>query len=546
MRDALLTSLSGIRSTQTLLDVSANNLANVNTTGFRGSRVTFADQFVATWSAARAPGGGTGGINAEQSGRGVQASAIDVDTRQGGLTATGRDLDLAIVGDAFFALRAQDGSVLYTRSGAFTIDGDRAVDGSATASTLVAAGTGLRVLDRAGRPIQVVNSLAPQATDNVVLTGNLPRPAGLPLHGRTLVSVLPATTAGGVIARGDTPLADLSARTGAPMPVPLTLNLAGSLPAGATLDDLATQVSAFLAGLGSPAPARLEAGPGGLVLEAQVPGDGLSFFLGQQPLPTARDDASLESWQHGAPGDALDWSRLRLVSGPVVGQTQVVTADGERRTITTAAYASGAGADGSVTWTVFAADPPDGVLLPGANRITGLTVAPDGSLRSAGAGSFAVAWADGATTTAQVAAGDLTGYPSGGRALVGTGDGYVAGSLERVGVDADGTVRGWYSNGITAGMGQDEDARVQLARFANPAGLLAVDGTAWRTTGNSGAPQVVGDTSSTIRGGMLEAANIGISEEFTRLILAQRGFQTNARAFQVADGMSQEANSLIR
>jgi len=121
MGRALFTAVTGLRAQQTKLDVVANNIANVNTTGYRSSRVLFQDLFSQTLSGGSAPTEANGGVNPRQIGLGVQIGTIDVNHGQGSLVTTGVNSDLAIQGNGFFVL--SDGITnVYTRDGSFSVN----------------------------------------------------------------------------------------------------------------------------------------------------------------------------------------------------------------------------------------------------------------------------------------------------------------------------------------------------------------------------------------------------------------------------------------
>lgn len=123
MLRSLFSGVSGMKSQQTKLDVIGNNIANVNTTAFKGARVTFKDMLSQTLQGASAPAGGKGGTNPKQAGLGVAIAGIDTNMTQGALQPTGRSTDLAIEGNGFFTI--SDGlETRYTRDGSFTIDKD--------------------------------------------------------------------------------------------------------------------------------------------------------------------------------------------------------------------------------------------------------------------------------------------------------------------------------------------------------------------------------------------------------------------------------------
>lgn len=122
---SLYSGVSGMRSNQTKMDVIGNNIANVNTTGFKSGRVRFQDMLSQTMANAQeATPGNLGGVNAQQVGLGVKVGAIDTIMTDGALQPTSRDLDLAIEGTGFFMVSQDDAGTmkLFTRDGAFYRD----------------------------------------------------------------------------------------------------------------------------------------------------------------------------------------------------------------------------------------------------------------------------------------------------------------------------------------------------------------------------------------------------------------------------------------
>jgi flagellar basal-body rod protein FlgG len=122
MNSSLRTSASGMQAQQRMVEVIANNLANVNTTGFKRSRVAFEDVLYETVQGARVTGERNqvtaGPI---QIGKGVRIGAVLRLHAQGSAENTGRPLDVAIEGDGFFQVRRADGTLGYTRDGGFAI-----------------------------------------------------------------------------------------------------------------------------------------------------------------------------------------------------------------------------------------------------------------------------------------------------------------------------------------------------------------------------------------------------------------------------------------
>ena len=184
MLRSLYTGISGLRSHQVRLDVVSNNIANVNTTGFKSSRARFSDIISQTIEIATSPGSGRGGQNPKQIGLGVLGATITRDMGQGSIELTNRTTDLAIQGGGMFILR--DGETIgewYTRDGHFNVDSE---------GSLVLASNGYRVQGWNGffdplsgtftmdssnpvedEKIDLVQQMGPQATSTIEFGANL-------------------------------------------------------------------------------------------------------------------------------------------------------------------------------------------------------------------------------------------------------------------------------------------------------------------------------------------------------------------------------------
>ncbi|HNR32637.1 MAG TPA: flagellar hook protein FlgE [Candidatus Hydrogenedentes bacterium] len=177
MGTAIYTGVNGLLVQQRKLDVVASNIANVNTTGYRGARVLFQDLFSQTLAGGSAPVGNFGGTNPLQVGLGVQIASIDTNFEQGSLITTGVSSDLAIQGAGFFIL--SDGlNDRYSRDGSFRINAN---------GVLVDPATGLRVrgfmaneqgvIDTNAAPTDITIPVGAtgivRATENATLIGNL-------------------------------------------------------------------------------------------------------------------------------------------------------------------------------------------------------------------------------------------------------------------------------------------------------------------------------------------------------------------------------------
>ncbi|HTX99586.1 MAG TPA: flagellar hook protein FlgE [Bacteroidota bacterium] len=121
-------------------------------------------------------------------------------------------------------------------------------------------------------------------------------------------------------------------------------------------------------------------------------------------------------------------------------------------------------------------------------------------------------------------------------------DGSSSGTLQTISIESSGIIRGAFSNGAKRALGQ-----IMLAEFNNPSGLVKVGDDNWTVSGNSGTAAIVnpGGT-TTIQSNALEQSNVDLSQEFTNMITAERGFQANARVITTSDQILQEVVNLIR
>ncbi|MGO4433123.1 flagellar hook protein FlgE, partial [Paenarthrobacter sp. RAF9] len=210
------------------------------------------------------------------------------------------------------------------------------------------------------------------------------------------------------------------------------------------------------------------------------------------------------------------------VGTSVERQVKVYDANGAERSLTLTFSRSATG------WNVAGAD------ANGANGTGTLTFA-NGALTSGGTMTV------GGIT---VNMGAVTGFAQMSTLSVTGQNGAEAGELESFTLAGDGSLVGSFSNGA-----KEVLARVALARFTNPEGLEKAGGSAYVATANSGAAQlgVAGEGGlGSLASGSLEMSNVDLSQEFTNLIVAQRGFQANARIITTSDEVLQELSNLKR
>jgi len=327
MQRALSSGVSGMLNHQLVLDVTANNLANVNTPGFKSSRVSFSTALVQTQFAGSAPGSSIGGQNPRQAGLGMEATSIDLDMRQGAIQTTGRNLDLAVQGEGFFEVT--DGTISrFTRVGNFGFD---------SLDNLVDQGTGFKMIGNTynlrpnpdgsqsitavGVPLQIDRSEAfpPKQTEAVTFQGNLSSQTKA-LRGFSLQSTFALiNTVTGKVATEDTKLSDLSlldpSITAGAAGTTLPIYVYGTTPQGVaygasfdihpwdvptssngqigSLGELITNLnSALTQGNNRFGTVRLD--NGNILASGVGDGDGFSMFIGEQnPFPSTGAIAGL-------------------------------------------------------------------------------------------------------------------------------------------------------------------------------------------------------------------------------------------------------------
>lgn len=200
MMRSLYSGVSGLQSHQTKMDVVSNNIANVNTVGFKKSQTVFQDMLSQTIAAATAADT-SGGRNAQQIGTGVKVGAINVITTQGAIYSTGSSTDIMIQGEGYFMVTDGNDNQFYTRAGSFTLDNE---------GNLV-NGAGMILCDDSGDPIQIddysgnINIAAngtitytdadgePQEYGSQIGLTTFPNPAGLTKVGGSLYTVSAAS-----------------------------------------------------------------------------------------------------------------------------------------------------------------------------------------------------------------------------------------------------------------------------------------------------------------------------------------------------------------
>jgi flagellar hook protein FlgE len=202
--------------------------------------------------------------------------------------------------------------------------------------------------------------------------------------------------------------------------------------------------------------------------------------------------------------------------------------------------------EGGWNWEVV----PDEATMEGTSGSGNLTFDEDGLLTTpTPIGPITFTPTNGATAVSidlDIGSGirGLTQYAGQTSAVLREQDGYTMGMLSDFGIDLTGTITGTFDNGISMIL-----AQVALADFNNPSGLIRTDSNMFTVSPNSGQAVIgwAGDGSpSTISSGTLEMSNVDLAQEFTKMIVYQRGFAASGRVISVADEMLQEVVSLKR
>ena len=206
---ALAIAATGMSAQQTNVEVIANNLANVNTTGFKGGKAEFSDLL---YEAARVPGVSSRGNNSvvpegAQLGLGVKLAAVRNLETQGTLTSTGNTYDLAIQGRGFFQITGPNSETMYTRAGAFNINASGqlvTLDGYAVSpSIIVPTGSSAVTISTSGVVSATVNGSATPTTIGQLTVANFANEVGLQAMGSNMYRESPASGTAVVGVPGD-------------------------------------------------------------------------------------------------------------------------------------------------------------------------------------------------------------------------------------------------------------------------------------------------------------------------------------------------------
>lgn len=568
MMRSLYSGVAGLKTHQTRMDVIGNNIANVNTTAYKSSSMTFSELMSQTTQKASGANAttGVGGTNAKQIGLGVKAGAINTAiTTQGSAQSTGNPFDIMITGDNFFVVN--NGSEnFFTRDGSFYVDGAGNLAMTSTGYNVMGWGvdettgnikqdtvTALRIMSAANM------TYPPEATTKANISGILDE------NDKDVTS-----------ANGKTVNLNFFDARGYSYTAKFTFKQSGgdktneySMELNKILDSTGKEIDISKLKFGNRSQQKMETKVtlntdaykwDGKVLKTK---DGTTdvadladIFKADGSLITPADDAAAQKQQkaldaiakaYGYEGSTDEFLNLYITStadkdkqltiqdllgNMMAGKTtDVLPADGSAITME-GRYFEG-------TTVVFNKD--TGKLESVGGSTTNLNV---NAAFSALGGNFSDVTIDLSECTNYDNKGTSTiGATSGD--LDGLGTGRRLGDMIGVFIQKDGMIYASYDNGMTKLLGQ-----IATAAFANASGLEKEGDNLYSATLNSGEFDGIGVDITAGGGymspGQLEMSNVDLSSEFTEMITTQRGFQANSRIITVSDTLLEELTNLKR
>lgn len=568
MMRSLYSGVAGLKTHQTRMDVIGNNIANVNTTAYKSSSMTFSELMSQTTQKASGANAttGVGGTNAKQIGLGVKAGAINTAiTTQGSAQSTGNPFDIMITGDNFFVV-SNGSENFFTRDGSFYVDGAGNLAMTSTGYNVMGWGvdettgnikqdtvTALRIMSAANM------TYPPEATTKANISGILDE------NDKDVTS-----------ANGKTVNLNFFDARGYSYTAKFTFKQSGgdktneySMELNKILDSTGAEIDISKLKFGNRSQQKMETKVtlntdaykwDGKVLKTK---DGTTevanladIFNRDGSLITPQDDAAAQKQQkaldaiakaYGYEGSTDEFLNLYITStankdkqltiqdllgNMMAGKmTDVLPADGSAITME-GRYFEG-------TTVVFNKD--TGKLESVGGSTTNLNV---NAAFSALGGNFSDVTIDLSECTNYDNKGTSTiGATSGD--LDGLGTGRRLGDMIGVSIQKDGMIYASYDNGMTKLLGQ-----IATAAFANASGLEKEGDNLYSATLNSGEFDGIGVDITAGGGymstGHLEMSNVDLSSEFTEMITTQRGFQANSRIITVSDTLLEELTNLKR
>ncbi|MGB9596521.1 MAG: flagellar hook protein FlgE [Candidatus Poribacteria bacterium] len=568
MLRSLISGLSGIRTHQTALDVIGNNIANINTPSYKASRASFSDALSLTLKGGTPPTETRGGLNPFQIGRGSTIDSIDTIFTQGSLETTGNPTDLTIAGEGFFVMRHGQ-EYLYTRDGSFAVD---------ATGTLVDPNTGYAVQGRMADPAGNIMSSTPitdiklpieslfpaRATSTASLTGNLDA------HAET----------GKIPFIGDTANASFSGNLNATGTTTVPTSYEKHIVIYDYLGNAHDVIINFTKSQDS------SAGPPPILDEwtwtasdasGAVSGTGVISFKADGTFNNSTGNSiTCTAWGTGGTSDInidVDFVQMTQTNAPFSPMLSYPVEDETYQT-SMLVYDSLGGTHNVIInfekdplksntwrWSIGVSGNDEAYINDPAGPAYSqeLVFDTDGTVKTGATANIVIEGpggiVDGTTTLINLENGanpirialdlsDLVQFSGAFTPVPSARDGHGVGSLDNITFDDTGTLIGTFTNGNSQKL-----AQIVLADFHNPAGLVKVGGSMYSVSMNSGAA-VIGTAGAGIRASIIsnavEGSNVDLANEFTKMIIAQRGFEANSRVVTTSDAILGELINLKR
>ncbi|MBE6106104.1 flagellar hook protein FlgE [Anaerovibrio lipolyticus] len=506
MMRSLFSGVSGLKNHQTRMDVIGNNISNVNTTGFKSSRVNFEDSLSQTLTAASSASDTTGGTNPKQIGLGSKISAIDVNFKDGSVQSTGINTDLCLSGNALFVVK-QGNQTFYTRNGAFNFDAE---------GNLVNA-EGLYVQGYMNASATEHNSINTNgATTSIQIRAGKTMPSSQTQTANYVNNLnASAPTITGITAT------DNNGQPVSPVPDPCPVDGTNIIAAVLTMSDGTTQTvtsGTYKTGNSIPLSTTVK------VYDSQGGAHVVPITIEKTPT-NAAGTAVENTWvaKNAAPTvTAISATEITLSNGktaPIIGTVEVAVGNH-----------------------VIVED--DGTFTKVTMNDAYVQFKDNGAYQT-GSGSLKMEYSNGngaSDQTVAVTFDKLTQYAN-SSTINAEADGYASGTLDTVTIDESGTVVGTYTNGVLR-----KEAQIAVAQFTNAPGLTKKGNSLYVESNNSGTPNIgtAGGFGATITASALEMSNVDVAEEFSNMIITQRGFQSNSKIITVSDEMLENLINMKR
>lgn len=561
---ALLTGFSGILANSKMLDVIGNNIANVNTEGFKSNRLTFAPTFSRTLGIGTAPTAQSGGSNPSQIGLGVSVAGTQRNMNNGSISVTGVNTDLAIEGEGMFIV-SQGADTFYTRAGSFQLNAQNELvttSGARVQGFGVDSQFNVQTGTLQDMTIPVGNLTIAEATRNVSFSGNLNAAGDVGTTG-SIITFDPMMALGTAVPPPANPpfvdsttrLVDLDDGSGNPMFTNGdSVLLSGAEKNGARLPDATlaidntTTIADYMAfleeslGIDTSVPGE----PGGVTIDNTTGVITIEGNMGEANDLTV-ESSSLSTVDSG--GTTLGQPFTTTKSGESAGEsvrTSFLVYDslGTPLQVDLTLVLESKDSTGT-TWRYYAesADNVGGDIRVGTGT---MSFGTDGQVSSLPDIPISLDRSNtgAATPLAMTLSFDANGNSVTAFSDTGTNlaavfqDGSPIGTLVDYSIAESGVVVGAFSNGLIRDLGQ-----IALATFSNPEGLVDKGNNLFATGPNSGSPVVATPLSfgaGRVISSALELSNVDLSAQFINLILASTGYSASTRIITTANDLMQQ------